>query len=120
MASIGKRLYIAWHTVREKQAALSRLFGCWRKELLKTCTDRGWRIGSESPVLWARSLTGLASFQARPAVQAQGWAPVRVYYREVDAEAHLSPLQSIAQLGSSASYPVFAHEEPERVYVAWT
>ncbi|MBC8167457.1 MAG: hypothetical protein H7Y20_16505, partial [Bryobacteraceae bacterium] len=59
-------------------------------------------------------------FQGRPAAKQQGWAPVSVYYREVDAGARLSPLQVVGQASGSASYPVFAFEAPERLYLAWT
>lgn len=121
MGSIGKRLYIAWHTVREKQAALSLAYS----------DDAGRTFSRRAPISdgvldpnhpYMRTIGDRLAlvFQGRPATQAQGWAPVRVYYREIDAEARLSPLQSIAHLGSSASYPVFAFEEPDRFYVAWT
>ena len=45
---------------------------------------------------------------------------MNAYYREVDAEGRLSPLQTVGHAGGSASYPVFAFEEPERIFVAWT
>ena len=59
-------------------------------------------------------------FQGRPPAKQQGWAPISVYYREVDAEARLSPLQTVGQASGSASYPVFTFEEPERVFITWT
>lgn len=121
MASIGKRLFIAWHAVREKQPALSLAYS----------DDGGKTFSRRIPVSEGvldpnhpffntiGDRLGLV-FQGRPAGRAQGWAPVNVYYREVDAEARLSPLQAVGHAGGSASYPVFAFEEPQRIYVAWT
>jgi hypothetical protein len=121
MGSIGKRLFIAWHAVRDKQPTLSLSY-----------SDDGGRTFSRRIPLSEGVLDpnhpfvnrvgeGLGIvFQGRPAGRAQGWAPVNAYYREVDAEGKLSPLQTVGHSAGSASYPVFAFEEPERIFVAWT
>ncbi len=121
MAAIGKRLFIAWHAVRDKQAVLSlahsddggRTFS--RRFLVSEGV-----LDPNHPFFSTVGDRLALVFQGRPAGRAQGWAPVNVYYREVDGDARLSPLQTVGQAGGSASYPVFAFEEPERLYVAWT
>jgi hypothetical protein len=121
MASIGKRLFVAWHSVREKRAALSIAYSDDGAQTFSR------RIAASEGVLDANHafLAAVGDrlalvFQGRPAGRAQGWAPVEVYYREIDAQARLAPLETIGHASGSASYPVFAFEEPERLYVAWT
>lgn len=121
MASIGKRLFVAWHTVREKRPTLSLAYS---DDGAKTFSRRipvseGVLDANHSFLNSAGDRLALV-FQGRPAARAQGWAPVNVYYREIDAEARLAPLQLVGHAAGSASYPVVAFEEPERVYVAWT
>ncbi len=122
MAAIGKRLYVAWHAVREKQAALALSYSDdGGKTFSRRLPVSEGVLDPNHPFLNPVGGDRLALvFQGRPARQGQGWAPVSVYYREVDAEGRLSPLQTVGQLNGSASYPVFAFEEPERIYVAWT
>ncbi len=121
IASIGKRVFIAWHAVREKRAELSIAYS----------DDGGKTFSRRIPVSENMLdpnhpfLSGIGDrlglvFQARPAGRSQGWAPVNVYYREVDAEARLSTVQTVGHARGSASYPVFAFEEPERIFVAWS
>lgn len=121
MASIGKRLFVAWYTVREKQPALSLAYSDdGGKTFSRRIPVSEGVLDPNHPYLNAIG-DGLALvFQGRPATQGQGWAPVNVYYREVDAQARLSALHTVGHAGGSASYPVFAFEEPERIYVAWT
>jgi len=121
LAAIGKRLFIAWHAVRDKQVTLSLAY-----------SDDGGKTFSRRIMLSDNVLDpnhpfmsavggrlGIV-FQGRPAAKQQGWAPISVYYREVDADARLSPLVAVGQAAGSASYPVFTFEEPERVFIAWT
>lgn len=121
LASIGKRLFIAWHAVRDKKVTLSLAY-----------SDDGAKTFSRRVMLaedvldanhpYMRSVGGKLGivFQGRPVAKQQGWAPISVYYREADAEARLSPLQTVGQANGSASYPVFAFEEPERLFLVWT
>jgi hypothetical protein len=121
MASTGKRLFIVWHAVREKLPALSLAYSDdGGKTFSRRIPVSNGVLDPNHPFLNTIGDRLALVFQGRPAGRAQGWAPVNVYYREVDAEARLSPLQTLGQAGGSASYPVFAFEEPERIYVAWT
>jgi hypothetical protein len=121
MASIGKRLFIAWHAVREKQTALSIAHS---DDGAKTFSRRipisDGVLDPNHPFFNSIGDRLALVFQGRPAGRAQGWAPLSVYYREVDADARLSALQTVGHAGGSASYPVFAFEEPDRLFIAWT
>jgi hypothetical protein len=121
MASIGKRLFVAWHAVREKQPTLSLAYSDdGGKTFSRRIPVSEGVLDPNHPFLNSSGDHLALVFQGRPPGRAQGWAPVNVYYREVDSEARLGPLQTVGHAGGSASYPVFAFEEPERVYVAWT
>lgn len=121
MASIGKRLFVAWHAVREKQPTLSLAYSDdGGKTFSRRIPVSEGVLDPNHPFLNSVGDRLALVFQGRPAGRAQGWAPLNVYYRELDADARLAPLQTVGHAGGSASYPVFAFEEPERVYVAWT
>jgi hypothetical protein len=121
LASIGKRLFIAWHAVRDKQVTLSLAYS---DDGGKTFSRRAMLaddvLDANHPYISAVGGRLGIVFQGRPPAKQQGWAPISVYYREVDAEARLSPLQTVGQASGSASYPVFTFEEPERVFITWT
>jgi rhodanese-related sulfurtransferase len=121
LASIGKRLFIAWHAVRDKQVTLSLAYS---DDGGKTFSRRAMLaddvLDANHPYMSAVGGRLGIVFQGRPPARQQGWAPISVYYREVDAEARLSPLQTVGQASGSASYPVFTFEEPERVFITWT
>jgi hypothetical protein len=121
MASIGKRLFVAWYAVREKQGAISIAYsddgaGTFSRRIP---VSEGV-LDPNHPFLDSVGDRLALVFQGRPSGRAQGWAAVNVYYREIDAQARLGPLETAGHAGGSASYPVFAFEEPERLYVAWT
>jgi hypothetical protein len=121
MVSSGKRLFIAWHTVREKQAALSLAYSDdGGKTFSRRLPAAEGVLDPNHPFLNNVGDRLALVFQGRPAGRAQGWAPVSIYYREFDTNGRLAPLQTVGQVSGSASYPVFAFDEPDRVYVAWT
>jgi hypothetical protein len=121
LASIGKRLFVAWHAVRDGQAMLSLAYSDDGGQTFsrRIALSEGVLDPNHPFLQRVGDRLGLV-FQGRPAGKQQGWAPVSVYYREVDADARLTPLQSVGRAAASASYPVFAYEEPERLFVAWT
>lgn len=121
LASMGKRLFVAWHTIRDKQ---NRLYLAFSDDAGQTFSRR---VDVSQGVLdpnhpYMLSLGDRISlvFQGRDAAQANGWAPVNAYYREFDSEAHPSPLQRIGRSDGSVSYPTLAVEEPGKLFVAWT
>lgn len=121
LAAIGKRLFVAWHAVRDGQPTLSLAYSdnAGRTFSRRVTLAEGVLDANHPFLAPVRDRLGIV-FQGRPAGKQQGWAPINVYYREVDADARVSPLQVIGHAAGSASYPVFAFEEPERLFVAWT
>ncbi len=121
IGAIGKRLFIAWHAVREKQAGLSLAYSddggktfSRRIPLAEGVLDANHpymnKVGDNLGIV----------FQGRPSGKQEGWAPLAVYYREVEPDGKLTPLQMMKPVAGSASYPVFTFEDPERLFVAWT
>ena len=121
MASIGNRLFLSWYAVREKQAGLSI---SWSDDGGKTFSKR---VNIAENVIDPNHPTMLVTgdkisvvFQGRDASAGDGWGPVNAYYREINAEGQLSPLERLGYDAGSASYPTFAFEEPGRFFVVWT
>lgn len=121
LATLGRRLFIAWYTVREQEPQLSMAYSddagrsfSRRYGISETVLD------PNHPFLQTTGDKLSIVFQGRDAKAAQGWAPVNVYYREIDAQARLSRLQRVGHAEGSASYPVFAFDDPNRFYLAWT
>jgi hypothetical protein len=121
IASLGNRMFIAWHTVREKQ---NRLY-------LTYSDDAGETFGKpieiaegifdpNHPQLLASGDRLSLVFQGRSAAAGGNWSPVGVYYREVDAAARLTPMERVGNWSGSASYPSLAFEDPGRIFVVWT
>jgi hypothetical protein len=121
MAAIGKRLFISWYTVRDKQP---KLYVAYSDDAGQTFSKRfdlsDAVVDPNHPFMQATGDKLSVVFQGREAALSQGWGPVNVYYREIDADGRLSPLEKLGQDHGSASYPTFAFEEPNRIYVAWT
>jgi hypothetical protein len=120
MASLGKRLFISWYTVREKQA---RLYFAYSDDAGKTFSKRNDLSGSvvdpNHPYMLAADDKISILFQGRDANENQGWGAVNTYYRELDAQGGLSPIQRIPHAAASAAYPALAFEAPGRLYAVW-
>jgi hypothetical protein len=114
-------MFIVWYSVRHKQPTLSLAYS---DDGAKTFSQRipvaEGVLDPNHPFLNAIGDRVALVFQGRPSLRGQNWAPVNVYYREVDAQARVSRLHNVGHAGASAAYPVFAFEDPERIYVAWT
>jgi hypothetical protein len=121
LASIGKRLFAAWHTVRDKQ---NRLYLAFSDDAGQTFSRRidvsQGVLDPNHPYMLVLGDRISLVFQGRDPAQANGWAPVDAYYREFDSEANLSSLQRIGRSEASVSYPTLAVEEPGKLFVAWT
>lgn len=116
MASIGKRLFIAWHTVREEKNRLYLSYSddggatfARRAELSANVLDPNHPF-----MLTSRDRIALV-FQGR-----EGWGPLHAYYREFDSNGVLNPLERLSNAEGSVSYPTLAVEEPGKIFVAWT
>jgi len=121
MAVLKNRLFVSWHTVREKQP---KLYLAYTDDGGQTFSRRhelsGAVIDPNHPFLQRTGETISLVFQGRDGKDKSGWGPIGVYHREVNAQAGLSPLTRLGQVAGSASYPTFAFEEPGRFYAAWT
>ncbi len=121
VASLGSRLYIAWHTVRDKQNRLYLTYSDDGGETFGKRIDVSEGIFDPNhPQLLATGDRISLVFQGRSAMAGGNWSPVGVYYREVDAAAKLSPLERVGNWSGSASYPSMAFEDPGRVFIVWT
>jgi BNR repeat protein len=121
LAVLGKRLYVAWHTVRERQSAV---YLAWSDDAGKSFSRRlplaDGVLDANHPYLQAGAGKVGIVFQGRAAQTDGGWGKVNAYYREVSADGHLSPLAVIGHAAGSASYPTLVYEQPDHVFVAWT
>lgn len=121
MASMGKRLFIAWHAVRDRQPRLSL---AWSDDNGKTFSARvdlsQAVLDPNHPYLLQTGDRMAVVFQGRDSGEGQGWGPLNAYYREFDAQGKLSPLEKIGHAEGSVSYPMFAFEDPGRLFAAWT
>jgi hypothetical protein len=120
-AVLGKRLFVSWTTVRDSQG---QLYLAWSDDAGQTFSPRVKAADAvvdpnHSYLATAGDRLALL-FQGREAGRNQGWGPVNIFYREVNAAGALSPMQQLGNAGKSASYPVFAFEEPGRLFVTWT
>jgi hypothetical protein len=121
-AVLGKRLFVAWTTVRDSKG---QLYLAWSDDAGRTFSPRV-KLGDEvvDPNHSHLALAGPGRlaivFQGRAPGRNQGWGPVNAWYREVDASGQVSGLQQLGNAGKSASYPFAAFEDPGRIFVAWT
>jgi hypothetical protein len=120
LATLGKRLFVAWHTVRESTA---QLYLAWSDDGGKTFSPR---TNLRGPVLDANHASLVAHngrigvvFQGRDPNENQGWGKQNAYYREIDAQGRLSSLVNAGHLEGSANYPELLYEDPDHVFVAW-
>lgn len=122
MASIGKRLFITWYTVRDKQPGLYLAYSDDGGKTFSRRISLSENIVDPNHPYLANTGGERISvvFQGRDPVEKQGWGPINAYYREFDAQGRLSAVERIGRAGGSVSYPTFAFEEPGRFFAAWT
>jgi BNR repeat-like domain len=120
MAVLGRRLFIAWHTVRRDKG---QLFLAWSDDGGKTFSPpvnlRGAVLDANHPRLVAhRQMIGVV-FEGRDPGKDAGWGKRNAYYREIDAQGNLSPLTNLGHLDGSVNYPELLYGVPDHVFVAW-
>jgi hypothetical protein len=117
---IGKRLFAAWHTVRE---GTSQLYLAWSDDGGKTFSPRtnlrGAVLDANHPALVAHAGKIGVVFQGRDPKDNEGWGKQNAYYREIDAEGKLSELINAGHLEGSVNYPELLYEDPDHVFVTW-
>jgi hypothetical protein len=121
MASIGKRLFLSWHTVRDQQ---NKLYLAFSDDAGKSFSPRidisNGVLDPNHPYMLATGDRIAMVFQGRDAAKANGWAPISAYYREFDVHGKLTSAERIGNAQASVSYPTLAIEEPGRLFAAWT
>lgn len=121
LASIGNRLFLAWHTVREKNSKVYLAYTDNAGESFSPRIDISEKVLDPNHPFLLNTGDHLALvFQGRDASAGDEWAPVDAFYRDVEANGKVSPLERLGHLGASASYPTLAYEEPGRLFAAWT
>ena len=120
LAMLGKRLFVAWHTVRE---GTSQLYVAWSDDGGKTFSPRtnlrGPVLDANHPSLVARGAKIGVVFQGRDPNENEGWGKQNAYYREIDAQGKLSDLVKVGHLEGSVNYPELLYEDPDHVFVVW-
>ena len=120
LAMLGKRLFVAWHTVRE---GTSQLYLAWSDDGGKAFSPRtnlrGTVLDANHPMLARHGDKIGVVFQGRDPKDNQGWGKQNAYYREIDAQGKLSPLVSAGHLEGSVNYPELLYEDPDHVFVTW-
>jgi len=120
IATLGKRLFVAWHTVRKGTA---QLYLAWSDDGGRTFSPRTNLRGTVLDANHARLVehgekVGVV-FQGRDPNENQGWGKQNAYYREIDAQGHLSDLVRAGHLDGSVNYPELLYEDPDHVFVVW-
>lgn len=125
LAVLGKRLYVSWFTVHEKEQQ-SYIFLAHSDDKGGSFSDRqslsDGTVDANHPFLLPVQASNklLAVFQARDPQSNSGWGKIHAYLREVSPEGSISPLMAIGNLGASASNPTMAYEAPGHLFLAWT
>ena len=120
LAVLGKRLFVAWHTVRE---GTSQLYLAWSDDGGKTFSPRinlrGTVLDANHPKLVAHGNSIGVVFQGRDPNENEGWGKQNAYYRAIDAQGKLSDLVNAGHLEGSVNYPELLYEDPDHVFVVW-
>jgi hypothetical protein len=120
LAVLGKRLFVAWHTVRE---GTSQLYLSWSDDGGKTFSPRtnlrGLVLDANHVSLVAHGSRIGVVFQGRDPKDNDGWGKQNAYYREIDAHGKLSDLINAGHLEGSVNYPELLYEDPDHVFLAW-
>jgi hypothetical protein len=120
LAVIGRRLFVAWHTVRE---GTSQLYLAWSDDGGRTFSSRanlrGSVLDANHPSLVAHGSKIGVVFQGRDPKDNEGWGKQSVYYREIEVQGKLSDLVNAGHLEGSVTYPELLYEDPDHVFVTW-
>src|ERR1051326_4663526 len=120
LAVLGKRLFVAWHTVREGTA---QLYLAWSDDGAKTFSPRvnlrGTVLDANHPRLVAHGEKIGVVFQGRDPKENEGWGKQNAYYCEIDSQGKLSDVVNAGHLEGSVNYPELLYEDPDHVFVTW-
>jgi len=121
LATLGGRLFVAWHTVSGKR---SRIYIAWSIDNgahFSSKVEGGMNLldPNHPRLVHLDDTLGLV-FQARGAPAREAWVKQDVYFRQIDRVGALSPVQRLGHAIGSAKYPTLLFERPDRIFVAWT
>jgi hypothetical protein len=121
LATMGGKLFAAWRTVtgdrgRVYIASSGDNGGHFSA---KVEADAGLHDANHPQLLALEGSVGLV-FQARQASGQDGWGKFDVYFRQIDRNGSLSPLQRLGHAAGSATYPTILFERPDHLFAAWT
>jgi hypothetical protein len=121
LATMGGKLFAAWRTVIGDRG---RVFVASSGDKgahfsAKVEADTGLHDANHPQLLALEGSVGLA-FQARKATEQNTWGKFDIYFRQIDKDGSLSPLQSLEHAAGSATYPTLLFERPDHLFVAWT
>jgi hypothetical protein len=121
LATLGAKLFIAWRTVTGNRSRLHLAWSSDNGAHFSTKVDADTNLADANHPRLARieDTLGLV-FQAREASAQSGWGKFDVYFRQIDKNGELSPLQRISHAVGSATYPTLLFERPDHLFVAWT
>lgn len=121
LATLGGKLFVAWHTVAGNR---SRLFitssgdnGAHFSPKIEADTNL---VDANHPRLVRLENTIGLVFQAREAGARDSWNKLDVYFRQIESNGALTPLQRISHVTGSATYPTLLPARPDQLFVAWT
>jgi hypothetical protein len=121
LATMGGKLFVAWRTVTGNRGrvyiASSGDNGSHFSAKLEA--GAGLHDANHPQLLALDGSVGLV-FQAREASGQDGWGKFNIYFRQVDRNDSLSPLQRLRHAAGSATYPTLLFERPDHLFVAWT
>jgi hypothetical protein len=121
LATMGGKLFAAWRTVTGDRGrvyiASSGDHGAHFSA--KVEADAGLHDANHPQLLALEGSVGLV-FQAREASSQDSWGKLDIYFRQIDQNGSLSPLQRLGHAVGSATYPTILFERPDHLFVAWT
>lgn len=122
MATMGGKLLVAWRTVIDGRGRVFIASSADRGAHFarKVDADAGLHDANHPQLQALEGSVGLV-FQAREASPGQnGWGKFDAYFRQIDQDDSLSPLQRLGHAAGSATYPAVLFEKPDHLFVAWT
>ncbi len=121
LATMDGKLFTAWRTVTGDRGrvyiASSGDKGAHFTS--KVEADTGLHDANHPQMLTLEGSVGLV-FQAREASNQTGWGKFDVYFRQIEQNGSLSPLQRLGHSAGSAIYPTILFERPDHLFISWT
>src|SRR5262249_28329568 len=121
LATMGGKLFAAWRTVTDDRGRvyIASSGDNGARFSAKVEADAGLYDANHPQLLALEGSVGPV-FQGREASGQNGWDKLDVYFRQIDQNGSLSPLQRLGHAAGSATYPTLLFERPDHLFVTWT